>query len=617
MTSWIDTLSGENGTVAGLDIGQNAVKAVTLTRSGGGATRATAYRLSREAEGILDDEDLFNHLPEWLSGIHAADCETVVGIPQHFTTVQITSFPKQAAKGLEGMVDFQTRQLADLSDERFVHDYCVMTSDDGRELPVLIGVCLENLISGRVEKFRAANVRVSDFNISSLAMASTFLDLNPDRAHDGNVYLLLDIGTENTTMVAIRNGRVHFCGSLDFGGERYQAAMAATNNGPEKADKARVRRSMRRTHIRTRDRESALGQVAQLLVAEIRSGIEYWQEQHEDDELAAGEPAGLFLCGGGAALPGLLDFLERSLACDVHLLEIPDLADDQKGSEFVVAYGLALQAAGRSPLNLSLAPKSLKWQARRVKRTNFLIGVAALLLVSFVSLFILEWQNLKDRHLRLDRELTDMKKYGAIIQELEKTSETITSLETVQLPVVEHGNRALRFAQALDRLSQLKGGQDWFVYFGDRQAFDADKKALVNPRDPSSRPGKSDLNPFRVELYTKDPEGGHAQGPTYPVAGETTPLQSMVAAGYTIEQKNDPYVSVRLMKDKLNKNPFFTAVDVLPASETLGREDVFSVWNTYLEQERTHRRLPHDLRRFTLQLSFAETDITHAKKTDK
>lgn len=616
MKSWIGTLSGDSGAVTGLDVGQNAVKAITFARGKGGSLNVTASRLSREAEGILDEEDLFSHLPEWLSSISASGCETVVGIPQHFTTVQITSFPKEAAKGLDGMVDFQTRQLADLSDENFVHDYCVMDSDDGKQLPVLIGVCLENLIQERVETFGAANIRVSDFSISSLAMTSAFLNLNPGFAHDGKVYLLLDIGTENTTMVAVRNGRIHFCGSLDFGGERYQAAMNESKKPDSKEERSRLRRSPRRTHIRTRDQESALGQVAQMLVAEIRSGIEYWQEQHEDDELAAGEPEGLFLCGGGASLPGLLDFLERSLTCGVHLLEVPGLEEDKNGGEFVVAYGLALQAAGRSPLTLSLAPPSLKWHARREKRSNLLICVAALLFVALLSLFIWEWRNLKDRHLRLDRELRDVKKYGSIIKDLEKSSETLVALETVQLPVIEHGNRALRFARALESLSRLKGPSDWFVYFGDRQAFDAEKAGSVSPQI-SGRSEKAIPNPFAVEIYTESTVDGKNQEPAFPVADETAPMREMVAAGYTLLVKNDPYGSVRLMKDKLNKDSLFTDVDVLPASEALGREDIFSAWSDYIEQERKRKALPHDLRRFTLQLSFAETDITHAQKPEK
>ncbi|MDT8389215.1 MAG: pilus assembly protein PilM [Lentisphaeria bacterium] len=614
--SWFGALSGETGVVTGLDVGQNAVKAVTFTRGKGGVIQATARRLSREAEGILDEADLFSHLPAWLASVDGGGGETVVGIPQHFTTVQISSFPKEAAKGMDGMVAFQTRQLADLSDESFVHDYCVMASDDGKELPVLIGICLEALIQERMEKYSAANIRVVDFSISSLAMTSAFLHLHPDSAHDGKVHLLLDIGTENTTMVAVRNGRVHFCGSLDFGGERYQAAMAETNKRDGRDDRRGIRGPARRTHIRTRDQESALGQVAQMLVAEIRSGIEYWQEQHEDDDLAAGEPDCLFLCGGGASLPGLLDFLERSLTCSVHLLEVPDLGDDHHGGEFVVAYGLALQAARRSPLTLSLAPASLKWHARREKRSNVLICVAALLFVALLSLFMYEWRHLNDQHLRLDRDLKTVRKYASVITDLEKASETLVGLETVQLPVIEHGNRALRFARALERLSNLKGPRDWFVYFGDRQAFDAGKADTV-PLQPSTKSVKTVPNPFAVEIYTQSPEDGKVQGPRFPVAAETEPMRDMVAAGYTLLVKNDPYGSVRLMKDKLNDDPLFTDVDVLPASEASGREDIFSAWSDYIERERRQRGLSHDLRRFSLQLSFAQTDITHAQKPEK
>lgn len=598
----VGKLAGECVPAIGLDVGQNAVKVVVFARPDGRIRKPVAFRLDRKAEGIVDDDDLFSHLGDWLTTVGARTGDIVVGIPQHVTTVQITRFPPESVKALDAMVAFQTHQLAELSDDTFVHDYRVMGGGTGGDLPVVIGVCLNTIVRNRAERYAAAGIRLADFGIGSLAMASAFFDLRPELGEDGKSYLLLDIGSESTTMVVVCNRRILFCGTLDFGGDAYSAAL-----GQQQEDSG-ARRSLRRTHIRSRDQDSAVGKMAQVLLAEIRSGIDYWHEQHEQQEGGA-QPDGVFLCGGGAALPGLLDFLERSMDSPVAILHVPGIGEAGAGSEFVTAYGLALHAAGCSEFALSLAPPEIKWHATREKRANVLVAATAALILLLAALFALEWRSLGIRTRQVDQQLAELRRCEAVIAELEKAAGELQALETVQLPVIEHGNRAGKFARAIAVLSEAKGKDDWFVYLGDREAFDAGKKSLA-AETGARRPGTvAPPNPFAAPVFRS---GGDESTPGtgFPVAAQTMPLSGMVAVGYTRLIDDESYRTVREMIEALNKSAFFSDADVLAASELLGREAVFSGWTDYLETEREKRQLPHEVRRFMLRLPFAENEIT-------
>jgi len=95
--------------------------------------------LDARAEGIIDDVELRHSVAEWLRQIGWASRELSLGLPQYLTTTQVSDFPPDVTDGLDEMVAYETRQLAGLSEESFIHDYQVMGPRYGRKNPVLIG----------------------------------------------------------------------------------------------------------------------------------------------------------------------------------------------------------------------------------------------------------------------------------------------------------------------------------------------------------------------------------------------------------------------------------------------------------------------------------------------
>ncbi len=213
----------------GLDIGQTATKVVCLVRSGRKAVvkRAEIFR-SRE-EGILGDDEAeqLQAVSGWLKDLKLLDERLIIGLPQYMSTMQVSDFAP-GAKGveLEKMVTLETTQLSGLSDDSFLHDYAVIKPGNGRVNPVLIGICREANVNDYVGKVYDVSMKVEDVAMNGLALANAFFQLKPKEAKNAGVQLLMDIGTENTTLVIVSGGQVLYIGGMMFGGRNVTQELA-------------------------------------------------------------------------------------------------------------------------------------------------------------------------------------------------------------------------------------------------------------------------------------------------------------------------------------------------------------------------------------------------------
>lgn len=225
----------------GLDIGQTSAKALVLSRSGKKAVlrRAEIFR-SRE-EGLRGDDEieLFNAVGGWLKELKLGVPYIYLGMPQFMATTQISDFA-QGAKGeeLEKMVGYETMQLSGLSDESFVYDYHTMPVGNGRKNPVMIGICREANLNDYCERATNAEIKLDDVAMNGLALANAFFNLHPEAMKDDRPQVLLDVGSENTTMVVVVSGQVLYVGGMMAGGQQFtQTLMRELGLKEEEAEK--------------------------------------------------------------------------------------------------------------------------------------------------------------------------------------------------------------------------------------------------------------------------------------------------------------------------------------------------------------------------------------------
>lgn len=609
----------------GLDIGQSTVKAVRLGLQGK-RVRFTGKRvLDCRAEGLLGADELRAHLPGWLGAAGWRQQELTVGIPQYLATTQITEFPPANEDGLLGMVTHEAQQLAGLSEERFIHGHAVLKTGVSGKVPVLIGICRHSAVNERAETLLQDGLCPAGFGVSGIALANAYFHLYPEAAADAAPQLLLDLGTESSTVIVVAAGRLLYLGTLSFGAQRYTQALAKHLNQSEaEAEQAKLQ-----ARLNLSDTSSPVYRTTRVLEAELRSVLDHWRSTEQEEILKRGFGR-IALSGGGARLPGLAAYFAQAFTCAAEVIGVPVEGETERDPGTLIAYGLALQGLGQAAIPLSMTPAEVAGQACRRRNFGYLVAAAAILTVTLVFFSLWTYQRLLGKEKQLTAYMQELDQCNQIVPQLEDIREETLLREKMLLPLVAKANRNRHFLQALERLSEVKGPEDWFVYFADIETYRGvmgkwgegmtaqglggdTKSALASPLlgggdiVPASRPAPDVLN--RV------------------LANDVQPLQGFIIGGYTQVLKEgpkegQPYKRIRGIVDDLNKhdagvpaasgtprNTPTLDVDLLPETERAGHEDLFMAWadqfNTNLKANRDGPRY----KSFMLRVPLRSLDI--------
>ena len=616
----------------GLDIGQSSVKAVALELRAKQAVLVDSNTLDARAEGILSEAELRSSVAEWLAQIGWAQGEMSVGLPQYLATTQVSDFPPGTSAGLDEMVAYETRQLAGLSEESFMHDYQVMEPKFGRRNPALIGICRESAVRERSDALGSAGIHLVDMAMNGTAVATAFFEFNPAAVDVAEPQLVLDIGAGSSTMLVAAAGQILFVGSLLFGAEKYTQALSKhLGTSEEEAEKTKTSARLNAT-----DTGSPLYQCTQQLEAELRVAVENWRSQ-ERPEIGNKMFAKVWLCGGGARLAGLADHFARTYGCPAEVFGPRPTGSEQREPDLVTAYGLALQGLGHGRVLISLCPPEVKWFVHRQRRFGYLIAAAAVVALLVVGLMFRTYRRMNAEQAAMEDRIEDLRNCEALIPRLEDTNGAIEHHEKMVVPFVEKGNRARRFLAAVAELDRARGKDDWFVYLADAGSFQRGKKKPEGaPEPPAPAPAAPD-RPTMGPLLAPPPggrpgESGTRASSSFPGATNVLDIEQwrfLIAGVYTpliagspwdlvgeIIRKLEPAKGDGATEDETEAEDttpgLFGNVDLLPKAEETGREDIFEDWEKFLALLARGDPSARKYKAFMLQLPFANLDVNKA-----
>ncbi|MBN2452004.1 MAG: pilus assembly protein PilM [Lentisphaeria bacterium] len=587
----------------GVDIGASSFKSAVVGVRGGRPVLLSLQRLKVREEGILNEADLYASLASWLERTQCLGLETTVGLPQYLATTQLSDFPQGASSAsLEEMVAFETQQLAGLSEESFVHDFHVLPPGGGRSKPVLIGICRESVIRDRVQALRGAGIEAPRLGMDGLAVVNALLCLEGDSARGPEPQIVVDIGRDHSTLVVTAGGHPLFVTSLLFGAGRFVQAAAER----EGIGEAEAEAHLAQVSLSDESPRSAYVQAARQLESEIGDAIGHWRAQ-ERPELAEIRIARAWLCGGGARLEGLPEYLADDLHCPAQRFGPTDPAGGVPLPEMAAAFGLAMQSIGAAPIAISLTPEEVRREAHRERRFPFLVAACVLFGVLLGGLLTRSYLAAKGEGGRLEAELAALAECEKLIPRLEGARRGVERCEAILAPLVQAGNRSRRAVEAVDALFLARGEGDWFVYLGDAASYHASRQAEPpRPETETRRPGGGGFPGGEVRPVV----GDTVLGPEFPVralARQAPGMDTLIAAGYTPLQRYQQWEPVRTIIENVRATGLYANVELLQETERVGREDIFEPWVRYF------RSRPGSLfKPFSLRLSLAGPDVAPA-----
>ena len=337
-----------------------------------------------------------------------------IGVSGREVNLRYSRVPRLPDWQLRKLMRFETQEIGDQSDASVASDFNVlpeMPEIEGEDV-VLLSLTRESLLEEHAAGLASLGGKLDAFTPSTIALYNAFL-------HYGVVMedtvLVADIGHDNTDVILVRGTDLVFARNLSGGARLFDQALAERFGiTPERAGRFKMEQGSLDPNGSFTDpnREKAsraMAAPAGQLLSLVQSVVLFAKSQVKLSTLRLDR---VFICGGGAALEGLPEYLAQGLSVPVEVFDpfvvvdtskldahSAELLEDHK-LEAVVALGLATTGSDPNAYNIEILPEKVR------KRREFLGGQAFLIAAAVLALLFLGARAWKERSdlARLDKE---------------------------------------------------------------------------------------------------------------------------------------------------------------------------------------------------------------------
>lgn len=332
----------------GLDIGRSFIKVVQVKVSGNKVTLTAAASAPTPDGSILSESpvDLDKVSEAIKSTSEAAKVDTDkcnVSIVESQVVTRLIQFPNLTDKELAAAIHWEAEQYVPLPIKDVNLAYKVVARPE-KDVSGKMDVLLVAVPKRMVEKYMNI-IRNSGLKLAAIETESAALVRALTKPEDPPT-IIVSLGAVSTEMVIAVSGNVYFTRSIASGGVTLTKAIMAEFNLP-----ANQSEEYKHTYGILEDKFSGkvaavLKPVLDIIVSEITKAVEFAKGHIVNFQVSR-----IVICGGGAYLPGLAEFLVERTSLEVSLgdpwanfakegliMKMPGL-----GSVYTVATGLALR----------------------------------------------------------------------------------------------------------------------------------------------------------------------------------------------------------------------------------------------------------------------------------
>jgi type IV pilus assembly protein PilM len=379
-------------TATGIDVGSSTVKLIR------GEVKGTSFVVSDFFVADNPDGTLAGGWGVLQPGFKPTACR--VGITGRDVNVRYTRVPRLPDWQLRKLMRFEAQEVGGQSESEVASDFNVLPEIPEIEGEDVVVLCMarEALLEEHTNGLAALGGKLDAFTPNAIGLYNAFL-------HYGVVMedtvLVANLGRESLDVVLVRGTDLIFARNLAGGSKLFDEAIAQRFEvDVRRAEEYKVEEgtldlsgsfSDANQEKAARAMTAAAGQILSLL----QSAVLFAKSQVKLTSLKLDR---VFLCGGGAALPGLTQYLKSAMGVPVELFDpfvivdtsklAPDAADalDAHRLEAVCALGLATAGSDPDAYSIEILPESVR------KRRDFLGGpafliAAAVLAVAFLGLY--------------------------------------------------------------------------------------------------------------------------------------------------------------------------------------------------------------------------------------
>ena len=330
----------------GLDIGRSFIKVVEVDYNGKNKKLIAAWSVLTPSGGVLSD------LPEDLKKVseNIKVCVAQAKVSTNFCNIsliesqvvsRLIQMPNLTDKELSAAINWEAEQYIPLPIKDVNLQYKVISRPQGAEgkMDILLVAAPKRILEKYLNVVRNAGLNINGVETESSAMTRSLTGLSDPAT------IIVSMGAASTELIIARMGNVLFTRSIASGGINLTKAIMAEFNLPQTQAE-----QYKQTYGIDPDKLGGklavvLKPILDILIGEILKAVEYVRTHFSSSQVAR-----IVICGGGAFLPALGEFLTERTSLEVSLgdawadfvkegliLKLPS-----QGSIYAVATGLAL-----------------------------------------------------------------------------------------------------------------------------------------------------------------------------------------------------------------------------------------------------------------------------------
>jgi Tfp pilus assembly PilM family ATPase len=321
-----------------------------------------------------------------------------VGLTGRDVNVRYTRVPRVPDWQLRNLMRFEVSEIGDQSGSEVASDFNLLPElpeVEGEDV-VILAMAREGLLEDHLEGLATTGGTLDSFSPSAIALHNAWIHYG---VVEDETVLLANIGHDNMDVVIARGPDLLFARNLSGGSRLFDQALAQRFNvGPAQAEKLKLKFASLRpgashpTPNHEKASRTIMGAAGQILSL-LQSAILFCKSQVKISGLKVDR---VLLCGGGAALDGLPQYLSGGMGVTVELFDAFRMVETGKLDpasaelleefklEAVVALGLATMGSDPEAYSLEILPATLAKKRAFWGETLWLIA-AALLAVCYLG----------------------------------------------------------------------------------------------------------------------------------------------------------------------------------------------------------------------------------------
>jgi type IV pilus assembly protein PilM len=341
----------------GIDIGTTSIKVAEIVRTDGslflksyGILENYAH-LERLNESIqtsnfkLVEEPTSQLISTLLKKTNMQPDYVIMSVPAFESFVALVSLPKMPEREIDQALAYQAKQYIPLPIADTMLEW-VNVGEDNKGMQVLLIAVPKDEVARLVKTAQLARLNLNSIELESISAARIFSSIVKEP------FMIVDIGGRLTSFALVENGKLKFVDNMDLGGgDLTQVISTGMNIDPFRAEE------LKRTHGIRENGESSTG-IASLMLPILNNIIAQTlktKRLYESGHNVAINT--IVLTGGGANLPGGLEYFEKETQCKIikgNPFEMGIIKYESKLEPIVKEIGSSLSiACGLSMMKLS------------------------------------------------------------------------------------------------------------------------------------------------------------------------------------------------------------------------------------------------------------------------